>query len=354
VPALSRSVERQPQAAVEGSETRPASARIDHVRVERDRAVINGQGPADSDYSLVLQIGATGTAATWAARLGQDPPATGYTAFDGTLALAALDGPRLQFVVTRRGGSVAQYIDLASVPGLPRGRVVFRTVTPSPEADGSYVVADLVPESGPALPISVSVRPTREVTAVVVATPGFGPVVEKVIGTEDADDQGLVFFNLETDQACKPPFPLKLLPGQGPAFVELTSGLQRWIRGQGVDILLHLGDKNWDMMTLGTQKDFAGQLNEWETVSAARVVALFAAKDAEGLVRDDVPASSFSHGYGEGFGSVTAFRTRRNTIGIYQMEGVDSTTRHGVSLRYKLVRIPALETPVGGMQQMDR
>jgi hypothetical protein len=451
-------------------------AGLHNVCVEGDRAVINGQGPAD--HSVVLQIGAPGTAATWAARLGQDPPNTEYTAFDGTVTLTAEDGPRLQFVVTRRGGSVAQYIDLASVPGLPRGRVLFRTlfrtVAPSAEADGSYVVADLVPESGPALPISVSLRPTREVgvrnavTAVqcvdgkatiaysadadhelfvfvgngfpgwaarrgvthtgqatveasdqirmedgskgrgfvfvaggvrafVAIAPGgsvplgtlvlrqdaditeangtftfadirqedgtrvpvcvrvrpatagfsFGPVIEKVISTADADGRGLVFFDLETGETARPPFPLALRPGKGPAFVDLTLELTEWIRAQDMDLLLHLGDKGWDMMTLDMQQDFAGQLDEWETVSTAAVVALFARQDAAGQVRDAVPAASFGHGYRDGFGAFDAFRTRNNTMGVYQFEGVANSTRRGVSLRYKLVRIPALATPGG-------
>ncbi len=154
---------RAERAQATATVAQPGSASIDHVQVERDRAAINGKGP--SGYSLVLQIGATGSPATWAAGLGPDPAAAGYTAFDGTLARATLDGSRLQFVVTRRGGGVAQYIDLASVPGLPRGRVVFRTGVPAPEADGSYGVADLVPESGPALPIAVYVCPTLEVAA---------------------------------------------------------------------------------------------------------------------------------------------------------------------------------------------
>jgi hypothetical protein len=344
VPALSRGVERQRQAVVRASGAQPAPAYIHSVRVQRDRADINGQGTGD--YSLVLEIGAPGAATTWAAGLGQGP----LTAFDAVLAPVAPDWTRLQFAVTRRGGGVAQYIDLASVRGLPQGRVVFRTVqtgTIPPEADGSYVVADLVPDSGPALPIAVSLRPTREVAATAPAPPGFGPVIEKVISTEDADGQGLVFLDMETGKSARPPFPLTLRPGQGPGFVELTPELTKWIRARDVDLLLRLGDRGWDLMTLDMQQDFAGQLDEWETVSPAAVVALFAQKDAVGQVRDAVPAGSFSHGYGDGFGALDAFRTRRDTMGVYQFEGVENSTRRGVRLRYKLL-LPATDLAASG------
>jgi hypothetical protein len=187
------------------------------------------------------------------------------------------------------------------------------------------------------VPLSVCVRPAWR----------FGLVVEKVIGIEDADDQGLVFLDLETGHSRKPPFALKLFPSRAPAFVDLTPELQQWIRAQDVDLLLLLGEKTWSMMTLEMQEDFAGQLSEWETASAAKVVAGFAAKDAAGQVRDAVPASSSGQSYSDGFGSFNAFRTRSNTMGVYQFEGLANSTRRGVSLRYKLARIPAL-APAGG------
>ncbi len=181
----------------------------------------------------------------------------------------------------------------------------------------------------------------------------FGPVVEKVIGTENADDQGLVFFDMENGQSRRPPFALKLFPSRAPAFVDITPELQQWIRAQDVDLLLLLGEKTWSMMALEMQEDFAGQLSEWATASAAKVVAGFAAKDAKGQVRDTVPASSSGRSYSDGFGSFNAFRTRSNTMGVYQFEGLANSTRRGVSLRYKLARIPAV-APAGGEQTRDR
>ena len=163
-------------------------------------------------------------------------------------------------------------------------------------------------------------------------------MIERVIATPDADDQGLVFFDVETGKSFKPPFPLTFHPNQGPAFVELTPELKQWIKAHDVDVLLHLGEKTWDLMTLQMQEDFAGQLNEWETISPDKVIGVFAKKDADHLVRDEVPASSFGHSYRDGFGSFNAFRTRSNTMGVYQFEGVDNSTRRGVGIRYKLVQ----------------
>jgi len=182
----------------------------------------------------------------------------------------------------------------------------------------------------------------------------FGPVIERVITTPDADDQGLVFFDMETGKSFKPPFPLTFHPNQGPAFVELTPELKEWIKARDVDVLLHLGEKTWDLMTLEMQEDFGGQLNEWETISPEKVIGIFAKKDAEHLVRDEVPASSFGHNYPAEFGSFNAvwppssssglkmpfkaFRTRSNTMGVYQLQGMGNSNRRGVGIRYKVVQ----------------
>jgi hypothetical protein len=176
----------------------------------------------------------------------------------------------------------------------------------------------------------------------------FGPVIERVIATPDTDDQGLVFFDMETGKSFKPPFPLTFYSNQGPAFVELTPELKQWIKARDVDVLLHLGEKTWDLMTLEMQEDFGGQLNEWETISPEKVTGIFAKKDAEHLVRDEVPASSFGHEYPDEFGSFNAvwppssssglkmpfkaFRTRSNTMGVYQFRGLGNSTRRGVGI----------------------
>jgi len=180
----------------------------------------------------------------------------------------------------------------------------------------------------------------------------FGRVIETLIATADADDQGWGFFDLETDKPFKPPFPLTFLPNQGPAFVELTPELKEWIKARGVDLLLHLGETNWDMMTLGMQEEFAGQLNEWKTISPEKVIGIFAKKDADHLVRDEVPASSFGHSYRGEYGAVTAFRTRRNAMGVYQIQGMGNINRRAVGIRYRLV-LETLELPGARLRELQ-
>ena len=105
-----------------------------------------------------------------------------------------------------------------------------------------------------------------------------------------------------------------------------------------MDVLLHLGEKSWDMMTLEMQQDFIGQPTDWKTLTPDKPVQLFARKDADHLMRNEVPASSFGHGYRDGLSYVNAFRTRSNLIGVYQSRGIDDVSGHGVEIRYKLVQ----------------
>ena len=93
---------------------------------------------------------------------------------------------------------------------------------------------------------------------------------------------------------------------------------------------------SWDGNKMAIVKTFP-----FEAVKPAETaLGVFAKKDADHLVRTEVPASSFGHSYREGFGACNTFRTRRNSVGVYQFEGVDNSTRRGVGLRYKLLRKP--------------
>ena len=168
----------------------------------------------------------------------------------------------------------------------------------------------------------------------------FGLQAERDITTQDADDQGLVFFKFKNNDVLKPPFPLKLYLNQRPAFVELTPELKQWIKANDVDVLFHFGEKNWDMMTLEMQEDYTdpSASAEWETVTPGKAVAIFAKKDADHLVRSEVPASSGGSGYRDGLSGVKALRTRSNLMGIYQTRGIDDLSGRGVTIRYKLVQ----------------
>jgi predicted Ser/Thr protein kinase len=319
--ALARAAERQ-QAA-------PRNV-VSEVHCTDRKAVIHYAD--DADHELFLFVGDTYPG--WA--VGRGATDTGEATVEASDRIRMDDGSLGRGFIFRAAGTTA-YVAITPDGPVPFGELVFREDAAITAKDGTFAFADIQQADGTRVPISVCVRPAWR----------FGPVVEKVIATEDADDQGLVFLDLETGQSRRPPFALTLSARRGPAFVDLTPGLRQWIRDQDVDLLLLLGEKTWSMMALEMQEGFAGQLNEWETVSAAKVVAMFAAKDAEGLVRDEVPASSSRQSYSDGFGSFSAFRTRRNTMGVYQFEGVANSTRRGVSLRYKRVQSPGL-TPAGG------
>jgi len=302
--------------------------RVAEVRCEGAKAYIRAE--LDDLHELRLSIGSD--ALGWSARQ------TGSTSVTATLEASdqiKLDDGSMGHGLIFQAWSVRHYIAITPDGPVPFGEMVFRENTNVTEKDGTFTFADIRQADGTLIPVSIRVRSVSRTSP---GNQSFGPVIERVIATQDADDQGLVFVDLETGKSLKPPFPLTFHPNQGPAFVELTPELKQWIKARDVDVLLHLGEKTWDMMTLEMQEGFAGQLNEWETISPEGVIAVFAQKDAEHLVRDEVSASSFGHSYRDGFGFFNAFRTRSNTVGVYQFEGVDNSTRRGVGIRYKRVQ----------------
>jgi len=291
------------------------------------KAVIDYSVDADHELFLFVGSGYPG----WSAGQGPGPARATVEASDQVRLDDGSMGRGFVFVA----GGVRTAVAITEGGPVPFGDLVFRPEGAITGQAGTFTFADLRQADGPLVPLSVGVRWGRR----------FGPVAEKTVATTDADGQGLVFLDLETGQTARPPFALTLHPAHGPAFVDLTPELLEWVRAQGMDLLLRLGDKGWDQMTLEMQQDFAGQFGEWETVTPAQVAGIFARKDAKGQVRDLVPASSFGHAYRDGLGPVTAFRTRRDTLGIYQVEGIENDTRKGVGFRYRLVQSAAASAP---------
>ncbi|MHB1037844.1 MAG: protein kinase domain-containing protein [Pirellulales bacterium] len=338
------------------------------VRCEGPMAYI--QAELDDRHELRLFIGSEA--------LGWSFQHTGSTSVTATVEASSQikmeDGSMGRGLIFQVWGSRA-YIAITPEGPVPYGEVVFRPNSRIANESGSFTFADIRQSDDTLVLVSIRVRPVSGKSS---GSQSFGPVIERVIATSDADNQGLVFFDMETGKSFKPPWALTLRPNRGPTFVDLTPELQRWIKARDVDVLLHLGDRAWDLMTLEMQEDFAGQLNEWETIAPEKVVGMFAKKDADHLVRirtryqveypdldplplfakqdadhlvrDAVPASSFGHSYRDGFGSFSAFRTRSNTLGVNQFEGVEKSTGNGVRIRYKLVQtasgpnVPALES----------
>ncbi len=319
---------------------------VSEVRCDGRKASI--QAELDNLHDLRLFIGSDA--------LGWSFQHTGSTSVTATVEASSQikmeDGSMGRGLIFQAWGSRA-YIAITPEGPVPYGEVVFRQNSRITNDNGNFTFADIRQSDGTLVPVSIRVRPVSGKSSGISS---FGPVIERVIATADADDQGLVFFDLDAGKSFKPPFPLTFYPNQGPAFVELTPELKQWIQARDVDFLLHLGEKNWDLMTLEMQEGFAGQLKDWETISPDKVIGVFAKKDVEHLVREEVPASSFGHSYRDGFGSFNAFRTRSTTLGVYQFEGVDNSTRRGVGLRYKLVQAassaPAGKLPVGTEEKM--
>lgn len=171
---------------------------------------------------------------------------------------------------------------------------------------------------------------------VVSAGENFGPLFERVISETEASEQHLVCFDFETGKRFRPPFPLLLRPNQGPAFVELSPELMQWVKSNHSDVLIQFTSTGWNVMNLQMQEDFVAQPTAWDSVTADRVAAVFAAKDAAGLVRAEVPASSSGHAFDDQRDSAKAFRTRSNTMGVMQWSGLNTVPR-SVKIRYRFV-----------------
>ena len=103
-------------------------------------------------------------------------------------------------------------------------------------------------------------------------------------------------------------------------------------------MLLRLSNRDFDWMTLGMEETFAGGPNEWEKITPERLLEIFAKGDAEGLSKNRGPSGESSGGYQTGPSLCTAFRTRGNEVGVFQLKGYPDQAHPGVMLRYKLVQ----------------
>ena len=91
-------------------------------------------------------------------------------------------------------------------------------------------------------------------------------------------------------------------------------------------------------MTLDMQETFAGGPNEWEKITPERLVEIFAKRDAEEPSRNGNPSGESSGGYQTGPALCTAFHTRGDLIGVFQLKGYPDQAHPGVMIRYKLVQ----------------
>jgi hypothetical protein len=116
----------------------------------------------------------------------------------------------------------------------------------------------------------------------------------------------------------------------------LSTELLQWVKSNHLDMLIQFTTTGWNVMNLRMQEDYIAQANDWDEVTADAITAVFAAKDAAGVMRDEVPASSFGHAFDDQRDYCKAFRTRSNTMGVMQWVGLN-TAPHGVKIRYRFV-----------------
>jgi serine/threonine protein kinase len=184
--------------------------------------------------------------------------------------------------------------------------------------------------------IEFEVTEAGDPAAAVPEGSGFSPVVERVIRQDEADEQGFVFFDIETGRTLPPPFALVTRSNRDPAFVELPAALEQWILANRMDVLIHFAGENWSRMNLRMQEDFIPEAVEWDLVTTGKVADVFARWDAASPERAEVPAASQGRGFQDQFDRPKAFRTRSNTEGVMQWAG-QSTTPRSVKIRYRLV-----------------
>lgn len=212
----------------------------------------------------------------------------------------------------------------ASVPG---------TLRLAPAGPGRWHVRGEKELSGIEFEVAEASNPAA---AVVPEESGFSPVVERVIRQDEADEQGFVFFDIETGRSLPPPFALVMRSNQDPAFVELPAALEQWILANRMDVLIHFAGESWSSMNLRMQEDFIPEAAEWDLVTTGKVADVFARWEAVSPARAEVPAASQGRGFHDQFDRPKAFRTRSNTMGVMQWAG-QSTTPRSVKICYRLV-----------------
>ena len=171
----------------------------------------------------------------------------------------------------------------------------------------------------------------------------FGLNAERTITTRDANRDGVIGFRFKDNFPVQPP---DALTGhfQNRQTLGFTPELKQWMLDQNVDMLLHLGEKGYDVLSLDMRDGFAGQPTEWDTISPDQAAPLLAG--LEKLNTDPGTRVAGECGYRDGMTSVDVFRNRDGLVGFYQLRGFTDVDGSGVVMRYKLVLTDQAEGPV--------
>ncbi len=162
----------------------------------------------------------------------------------------------------------------------------------------------------------------------------FGLQAERMITTTDANRDGVVAYRFKDNFPIQPPDSLTR-HFQNLATLGFTPELKKWMLDENVDLLLHLDEKEYDVLSLDMRNGFAGQPTEWDTISPDRAAPLLAG--LEKLNTNPGTRVAVGFGYRDGMGGVDVFRTRTGLVGYYQLRGLNDLSGRGVEIRYKLV-----------------
>jgi len=210
--------------------------------------------------------------------------------------------------------------------------------------------------------------------AMQAANLSFGPVVERVVTTNDANTENLVFVSLGKNALLKPPFRVEYsggawitsmdgVPTNERGFLKITPQLLKWVGDNGVDLVFRLEDGSCMVETLQMPATWlAGYEHVTAPGSNTGIAMDWPVDEPPGqfeqatpgdirtaLERDRArPGVALVGGVGfvntaipylnESFPFKTlVFRTRSGAEGLLQITGFTNNPR-GVQLRYKLVQ----------------
>ena len=204
----------------------------------------------------------------------------------------------------------------------------------------------------------------------------FGPVVERMITTNDANTESMVFVSLGKNALLKPPFPVEYsgaawiisldgVPTHERGFLKITPQLLKWAADNGVDLAFRLEESSCMMESLQTPATWLAGYEQATTPKSSTEITIdwpadetpgqfekAAPGDIRAALERDRARPSVALVGGVGFvntsipyddeGKVApwktlTFRTMSGAEGLMQVAGFNNNPR-GVKIRYKLVQ----------------
>ena len=208
------------------------------------------------------------------------------------------------------------------------------STAPASEPVSPPLVAE--PQTEPPAPTTAS---APEIPLTEPATPA-SPLPEQVVvmSSSNADESGLLFFDMETGRSFAAPTTLNIQLRDEHFFIERTDEFIDWIERKDVDLAILFRNSDWARLNIDMQEEHASQPTAWPTLAPENALEIFERKDAKGLVSGRFPASSWGNGYRDGASSGIAFRTRTQSTGVFQLEAFENTINKGVIVRLRFAK----------------